>query len=122
MSAPRSVVAELAELLGHFIDERIDARLRRTDAPHVHSQRDGERPIGCGTAKFLRAWHRGRAAGDAECWAEGRARLMTAAAWRRLNPIRTSKPPKLVAVAAAPRTIDDELLEQLGARRVGGSR
>jgi hypothetical protein len=49
----------------------------------VYSQRDGERPTGAGRVKYLRVWSVANAADSSEAWAEGRARLMSAEAWRR---------------------------------------
>ncbi len=82
----------------------------------VHSQRNGERPAGCGRAKFLRAWKAAHEAGDPGAWAEGRARLMTAACWS--SRAKTARAPAVVK--AAPEVpANDSLMAEFGARRAG---
>lgn len=113
-----SLVATLTVLIGTLIDERL---ARSTGGAVVHSQKDGERPVGAGLTKYLRAWRAGRDAGDAGVWAEGRARLMTADAWSRLSRVE-SAPRLKVVEPAAPVSLDDAVLAELGARRVGGGK
>jgi hypothetical protein len=85
-----------------------------------HAQDDGQRPTGVGRTRYLRAWRRGRDAGDAECRADGRARVMTAAAWSRWGasaPMRGTAP--RIAVEAVR---DVDVLAELGldaTRRAG---
>jgi hypothetical protein len=62
-------------------------------ATRPFSQRDGERPVGCGRAKYLRVWRRARAAGDAGATSEGRARILTPDAWARHRQLPSRKRP-----------------------------
>jgi hypothetical protein len=87
------------------------------DAPAAaaeYSQVDGQRPIGVGRVRYLRAWRRGYAAGDPEVREDGRARLMTPAAWARHGATvrRREAKPELPVVSS-------DLLAELGARRTG---
>lgn len=77
-----------------------------------YSQLDGERPSGVGRARYLRAWRRGRAAADPEVTADGRARLMTPAAWRShgASAAHERRPPKVTPIRPA----DDAVLVELG--------
>lgn len=85
------------------------------------SQRDGERPPGCGRAKFLRAHRLLVAAGDARAWSEGRARLISRDAWARFA--RDERPaPNPPASSSRPVDEDAAALESLGLARAGGSR
>jgi hypothetical protein len=85
-----------------------------SDSPsRPYSQRDGERPAGCGRIKFLRAWRRAADAGDAGAWSEGRARLMSSECWTKWS--RTSR----VRVTKAPPAAESgpSLLESFGLKR-----
>lgn len=89
------------------IVERVLARLAdRTAAPRPWSQLDGERPPGCGRARYLRIWRRARDAGDPGATADGRARLLTADAYERHRAVVRPRP--------ALRVVGDDLLEQIG--------
>ncbi len=79
----------------------------------VFSQKDGERPPGCGRPKYLRAWRQAHEQGDAGAWSEGRARLMSAECWARRA--RTEAPSTAKAVVVS--TPEDDLLAELGATR-----
>lgn len=107
------VLAVVVELL-----DAVEAR--SADAPY--SQRDGERPTGCGREKFMKAHRRGRRAGDSGCWAEGKALLMTRDAWGRLSRAPQARPPLALVKQASADGVDDALLAEFGARRAGGSR
>lgn len=81
VSAAEDVLtAALRGLVRELVAEEL-ANVRR--ALVEFSQLEGQRPIGVKSTRYLRAWRRGRDAGDPECRADGRARLMTAAAWER---------------------------------------
>jgi hypothetical protein len=81
-------------------------------ARDCYSQREGERPPGAGKVKYLRVHRALMAAGDTEAWAEGKARLMSAAAWERGT--RTRPALRLVA-RQAPTDVRSALLRELGA-------
>ncbi len=83
----------------------------------VYSQRQGERPKGCGRPKYLRRWKVAHDAADPGVWAEGRARLMTEEAWARWA--RTEKTPSKVKGLAKVATPANDLLAEFGARRAG---
>jgi hypothetical protein len=108
---------DLVEILTRFIDSRIVARLGSGDVGRpTYSQRDGERPVGCGRTKFLGVHKRARGEGDAGASIQGRARLMTADCWARwcnALPSRasTSEPSRTLSV-------DDVIAAKLGIRRV----
>lgn len=83
-----------------------------------YSQVDGERPAGVGRVRYLRAWRRGREAGDPEVTSDGRARLMTAAAWQRHGASTARRIATVVPIRA---NEDSDLLAELGLgkRRTG---
>ena len=113
-------LAPLARLLAPYLVPLLAAHLGAgANAPRAFSQIDGQRPPGVGRPRYLRAWRRGRDAADPECRADGRARLMMDGAWARwgASPARTK--PKLALVAPMV-SAEDELLAELGAKRVGG--
>jgi len=121
VSAADAALRALARaLLPYLRDELVSA-----PAPRVYSQLDAERPPGIGRARYLRAWRRGRDAGDAECCADGRARVMTAGAWARHGASSTSprraldEPSRPLAIV---RDLDADTLAELGldeTRRAG---
>jgi hypothetical protein len=78
------------------------------------SQLDGERYPGAGRAKHLRVWHLAHDAGDPGATRQGRALLLTEAAWLRWHNKLPSKksPPK-----SSPRSLEDCVLAELGGRR-----
>lgn len=94
----------MSDALGPLVDlvvERVLERLgERAVAPtRPWSQVDGERPPGCGRARYLRVWRRARDAGDPGATADGRARILTRDAYER--HAATSRPrPALRLVAA----------------------
>lgn len=85
------------------------------------SQREGERPPGCGRAKFLRAHRALVAAGDRGAWSEGRARLISRETWARFA---RDERPAPTPPASSSRPVDDDAaaLASLGLARVGGGR
>lgn len=94
-----------------LIDERIRLSLCAPKPP-TYSQLDGQRPPGVGRTRYLRAWRRGRDAGDPEAIADGRARLMTPGAWARhgaTTSVRSMRPAKPSAVS-----LRDDVLSELG--------
>lgn len=76
----------------------------------LYSQCDGERPTGCGKTKYLRAWRRALAAGDAGATRDGRARLLTPEAYARHAAAPSRAPAPIAPVA----TLEDEVLAELG--------
>lgn len=72
------------------------------------------------TPKFYRVARALRAAGDPECWKEGRAVMMTPDAWQRGLTLlgqgrdRSPRPPPS---KAAPADLDSEVLAELGLTR-----
>lgn len=103
----------IENLIRQIVREELAKATPRTTPTH-HSQLDGERPPGVGRARYLRAWRRGRDAGDPECTADGRARIMTAAAWQRhgaSTPTRRPSPPPEIAPA---RDLEAEAREEIG--------
>ena len=80
-----------------------------------HTQRDGERPIGAGKAKYLRVWKAAYAAQEKDVWSEGRARLMTPEAWRRLT--ETVPVPRVVKRKAASAEPTPAPMSSIDARR-----
>ena len=104
------VLRVLAEALRPYL--QTDQSAVRT----IFSQRDGERPVGCGRPKYLRAHKRAVEAGDAGAWSEGRARLMTDECWARwARTIATAH------LSSAPES-QDGLLAEFGAVRVAPRR
>lgn len=81
------------------------------------SQREGERPAGCGKPTYLKVWARAVAGGDTEAWAEGRARLMSAGCWGRWAQLARTKPKKEATPSAPEVTGEEALLAKMGARR-----
>jgi hypothetical protein len=77
-------LASLREEEAHVFRALATLAEQRRDTPTLYSQRDGERPPGCGKAKYLRLHRAAAMAGDKEAWHEGRARIMTPACWTRL--------------------------------------
>ena len=115
-----SALRELAALLSRVIDERIDARIGTHGADSArYSQRDGERPAGCGASKYLRIHKLVRDAGDPSATVQGRARLMTEECWTRwcnALPSRARKvmPPPAVSTIS----VDEVIASKLGIRRI----
>jgi hypothetical protein len=87
-------------LLDLILDLAERGSTRSAVGPVTYSQRDGERPSGCGRAKFLRVHRRARLSGDPGATTEGRARLMTADAWARHHDAVPSR--RRVAPVVAP--------------------
>jgi hypothetical protein len=100
----------------HAILDRILDVAERVGRPTEsnYSQRDAERPAGCGRERYLRVHRLAFDARDPGATKIGRARLLTADAWLRWAaslPSRTRpKPP-------APLTLDEQLLAELGLER-----
>jgi hypothetical protein len=108
------VSAETLEGLVRAIVRDELARGRASAVVVTYSQRDGERPTGCGRAKYLRVHRRAREARDAGATSPGRSRLLTHDAWQRYCdalPSRASKP------ASAEPSLEARVLKLLGARR-----
>ena len=85
--------------------------------PREFSQLEGQRPIGVKSTRYLRAWRRVRDAGDAECRADGRARLMTVGAWERWGasaPARVTRYRGVTGNAPALPAVTDDVLAELG--------
>jgi hypothetical protein len=113
---------EIVLALVRLLAPQVAAELSKAaDASRPYSQRDGERPPGCGRAKFLRAHRLLVAAGDAGAWSEGRARLISRDAWSRFA--RDERPaPTPPASSSRPVDEDSAALESLGLARGGGGR
>lgn len=84
-------------------------------APASFSQVDGQRPPGCGRAKYLRVHRRAVQADDPGAWSEGRARLMTPEAWARWS--RTERRAATKAMHPPAPSGVEAMLAELGARR-----
>lgn len=104
----RALVAAIAADAAALAELRA---LVATGGEREYSQLDAERPAGVGRARYLRAWRRGRDAGDPECRADGRARTMTPAAWARWGAAAPTRRAKVCVVGG---DLAD-LLAELGA-------
>lgn len=113
---PAALLRALADALFPHLADRLGTSARR-----AFSQRNGERPVGAGRARYLRVWKRAHEAGDEGAWEEGRARLMTADSWTRWARVSAVRGP--ATGRGAERTPDEEALALLGARptRAGGA-
>jgi hypothetical protein len=110
---------DLQDALVRFVDQRIEAKINCSTGATVatYSQRDGERPIGCGRPKYKRVWHRAFAAHDPDARREGRSLLMSAACWARWCSLPSRAPKPAPTPPPAPVSRVDALLASAGARR-----
>lgn len=82
----------------------------------AYSQRDGERPAGCGRVKYLRVWRLAYRAGDTGARAQGKARLLMPEAFERFEA--QLRKPRRAALHVVPEpSTDDRMLAALGGRR-----
>ena len=97
----------------------VDRRLRElgvTMEGRPYTQRDAERPRGCGRAKYLRVWRLAHRAGDAGARAQGKSRLLTPEAFERFEA-QLRKPRRAVLHVVPEPSTDDRVLAALGGRR-----
>lgn len=105
--------AELAEEQAR-IDRQL-AELAVSGRTACYSQRDGERPPGCGRVRYLRVWRRARDAGDEGASKDGRARLLTHEAYARHAAMSLARP--RARIVDEPAGLDEQVLAELGAVR-----
>ena len=118
-SAPGKAEEHAFDVLARAVAPYVAALLLgRATAATLFSQRDGERPAGCGAAKYLRVHRLAREANDPGATRQGRARLLTPDAWDRWAsaiPSRARRTPEPAPVSAV--SIDDVVARKLGVRR-----
>lgn len=102
----RAIVAAIAADPDALAALRAVVVADRVAAPRPYSQLEGERPPGCGRARYLRVWRRARDARDPGATADGRARLLTVDAYERHRTAVRARP--------ALRVVGDDLLDEIG--------
>jgi hypothetical protein len=101
-----------------LVADELQRRGASVAVPRPFSQRDGERPAGCGRARFLRVWRAASIAHHEGATRDGRARLLTPVAYSfgvAELARRTAKPSGDLAIVAQDE--DADLLTDLGLER-----
>jgi hypothetical protein len=118
MGHDATLFAALDAFVRQIVREEISRARSTGGSGGAYSQRDGERPIGCGKPTYSRVWHRAFDASDPGAWREGRSLIMTAEAWQRWATLFRTRAPRAPAPVASPVTGLDALLAEAGARLV----
>jgi hypothetical protein len=111
-------IAEALRQAGRALQLAADAFERESlhGPARPYSQREGERPTGCGRAKYLRVWRLAHRACDDGARSQGKSRLLTVDAFERFEA-QLRKPRRAVLRVAPQPSTDDRILTALGGRR-----